>query len=258
MTRGLRGVNAFDAGTNRIRFSGWVTAASGWSIEAYASAGFDYVTIDCQHGLLDETGAAEILCRLPANSAMVRVSANRAELIGKVLDAGAAGVIIPTVEDAEQAAAAVAACHYPPDGIRSFALLRDDLGSTPSEISSGAACFPMVETARGLANVEEICAVPGVSGIYVGPADLSISLGLPLPEAFSTDRLRGQFGRIRSACERHGLSLGAHALDPAGALRWAGYGCTYISVGSDVALLNQAAHGLIAELRGQGDEAATE
>ncbi len=106
--------------------------------------------------------------------------------IGRVLDAGADAVIVAMVESAEQAAAAVAATRYAPAGVRSFGPLRASLGLDPAAHEAGTSVFAMIETARGLSALDEICAVPGLAGVYVGPADLAISLGHGLADAWTT------------------------------------------------------------------------
>src|SRR6185437_12423069 len=108
---------------------------------------------------------------------VVRLPNADAAPIGRVLDAGADAVVIAMVESADQAAAAVAAARYPPRGVRSFGPLRASLGVDPAEHESRAGVFAMIETAAALAGIHEICAVNGLTGIYVGPADLAISLG---------------------------------------------------------------------------------
>ena len=112
----------------------------------------------------------------------MRVSGNNLPEINKVLDAGAMGVIVPLVNTAEQAAAAVSACLYPPDGTRSYgptrAMLYGGRGH-PAEANGQIACIVMIETQEGLDNLEAILATPGLGGVYVGPSDLALSLGLP-------------------------------------------------------------------------------
>ena len=112
--------------------------------------------------------------------------------IGRVLDAGADAVIVAMVESPEQAAAAVAATRYAPAGVRSFGPLRASLGLDHTEHEARTSMFAMIETARGLAALDEICAVPGLTGVYVGPADLAISLGQKPADAWThPDRARG-------------------------------------------------------------------
>jgi 4-hydroxy-2-oxoheptanedioate aldolase len=205
------------------------------------------VGIDCQHSTLDESAAATFVRGWRSTVWLGRVGANTAARIGKLLDAGVDGVIVPGVDNAEEAAEAVASCRYPPIGVRSFGPIRAGMGLSASSLED-VLCLPMIETISGLENVELICSVPGVSGVYIGPADLSVALGLPVETAFSSDQLADQFRRIARACDEHDLLLGAHAVDAASARRWEELGCRYVSVGSDVALLNQAARRLKRQL----------
>ena len=115
----------------------------------------------------------------------VRLPSTDPAPIGRVLDAGADAVIIAMVESAEQAAAAVAATRYAPAGVRSFGPLLASLGLDPAALEARVSVFAMVETAQGLSALEEICAVPGLTGVYVGPADLAISLGYGLADAWT-------------------------------------------------------------------------
>jgi 2-keto-3-deoxy-L-rhamnonate aldolase RhmA len=220
-------------------FGGWLTSDSESTVELFGRLGYDYVGIDTQHTVLSESQAAVILRRLAGApfAVVVRVPANQPAGIGRVLDAGADGVIVPMVSTPEEARAAVAASRYPPSGVRSFGPMRADLGLEMAEIEGRACCFVMIETAEGLANVEEICAVPGLAGVYIGPADLSIGLGLNPMLAFSTDQLEAPAEAIRSACARNGLVMGAHSLNGGDAARWAGRGARFVSIGADSVML---------------------
>ncbi len=160
-------------------WGGWVVGPTIIGPEEFAHAGYDYVGFDVQHGYLDDADVALLLRRLehvPIATAVRLPSADPAP-IGRVLDAGADAVIIAMVESAEQAAAAVAATRYAPAGVRSFGPLRASLGHDPAALEARASVFAMIETAQGLSALDEICAVPGLTGVYVGPADLAISLG---------------------------------------------------------------------------------
>ena len=178
---------------NRQVWGGWVVGPTVLGPEEFAGAGYDYVGFDLQHGYLDDAEVALLLRRLeyvPIATA-VRLPSTDPAPIGRVLDAGADAVIIAMVESAEQAAAAVAATRYAPDGVRSFGPLRASLGLDPAELEARVSVFAMIETAQGLAAVDEICAVPGLTGVYVGPADLAISLGFGLADAWKD----GEIGR---------------------------------------------------------------
>ena len=181
--------------------------------EEFAQAGYDYVGFDIQHGYLDDADVALLLRRLehvPIATAVRLPSADPAP-IGRVLDAGADAVIIAMVESAEQAAAAVAATRYAPAGVRSFGPLRASLGLDPAAHEARASVFAMIETAPGLSALDEICAVPGLSGVYVGPADLAISLGHNPAEAWTDPGMRDAMARIQAAASAAGLVAAIHA-----------------------------------------------
>jgi 2-keto-3-deoxy-L-rhamnonate aldolase RhmA len=215
---------------------GWVSGGADFTLDLYRRAGYDYVGVDCQHAALNEAMAAALLLRTPAGSpaTIVRVSKNDDALIGKVADAGADGVIIPLVNNAAEAEAAVRAVRYPPRGVRSFGPMRSDL--RPDDLvalGDRVSAFVMIETADGLANVEEICAVEGLAGIDIGPADLSIGLGMDPLAAFASDQLYQPVERIRQACEANNIILGMHHMDAVGARKWISRGVRLASLGSD-------------------------
>jgi 4-hydroxy-2-oxoheptanedioate aldolase len=194
-------------------FGGWVVGPTFVGPEEFARAGYDYVGFDLQHGYLDDADVALLLRRLehvPIATAVRLPSADPAP-IGRVLDAGADAVIIAMVETPEQAAAAVSAAKYPPAGVRSFGPLRPSLGLNPAEIHSRADIFVMIETANGLNAVDEIAAVPGLCGLYVGPADLAISMGYGPTQAWMEPAMAEAIKRIEVAASAHALVAGIHA-----------------------------------------------
>ena len=194
-------------------FGGWVVGPTIIGPEEFAQAGYDYVGFDIQHGYLDDADVALLLRRLehvPIATAVRLPSADPAP-IGRVLDAGVDAVIVAMVESAEQAEAAVAATRYAPGGVRSFGPLRASLGLDPAAHEARASVFAMIETAPGLSALDEICAVPGLSGVYVGPADLAISLGHKPSEAWTDPEIREAMARIQSAASAGGVVAGIHA-----------------------------------------------
>ncbi len=200
------------AGKDRV-FGGWVVGPTLIGPEEFAAAGYDYVGFDVQHGYLDDADVALLLRRLehvPIATAVRLPSADPAP-IGRVLDAGADAVIVAMVESPEQAAAAVAATRYAPAGVRSFGPLRADLGLDPAEHEARTSVFAMIETRTGLSAVHEICAVEGLSGVYVGPADLAISLGYRPAEILTTPAVRDAIAVIQSAASDAGIVPGIHA-----------------------------------------------
>jgi len=185
----------------------WASIPSALTAEAAALAGADYVVADQQHGALDPVTLMAMLQAIAGGGSvgLVRVARNEPFPIGQALDLGAAGVIVPMVESGEEAARAVAACRYAPDGVRSFGALRAGAGDRPL-------CLVMIETRAGLEAAEEIAATPGLDGIYAGPSDLALSLGLqptirlehpPVLEALET---------VRAACAAAGIVAGVHCL----------------------------------------------
>ena len=133
--------------------------------------------------------------------------------IGRVLDAGADAVVIAMIESADQAAAAVAATRYPPAGIRSFGPLRASLGRDTAALESRVSVFAMIETAAALSGLDEICAVEGLTGLYVGPADLALSMGVDVVGATRDPAVLDAIVRIHRAATAAGLVTGIHAGD---------------------------------------------
>ena len=184
----------------------WASIPSPLTAEAAALAGPDYVVVDQQHGAVAPDVLLGMLQAIAAGGvpSLVRVARNEPFTIGHALDLGAAGVIVPMVEDGEQAARAVAACGYAPEGVRSFGALRSG-GGEPL-------CLVMIETRAGLERAEEIAATPGLDGIYVGPSDLSLSLGLQPTIRLKHPPVLVAIERVREACGRHGIVAGLHCL----------------------------------------------
>lgn len=245
--------SCWDSG--RPAFASWVTIKSDAIVQAVWSAGYDAVGLDCQHGAMAEEDAAALIRRSSSTACaiLVRVSENSLGPIGRVLDAGADGVIVPMVSNADEARRAVAACRYPPEGQRSFGPSRPDLAMSVRELQDRAACFVMIETGEGISNAESIASVPGVAGIMIGPADLSIALGLDPFKAVSTDQLAEPVGVIRSACQRNGRVLGSFAAGGANAAAWADKGCRLVVVGGVIPALTRMLANELMAARKDGD-----
>jgi 4-hydroxy-2-oxoheptanedioate aldolase len=205
------------------------------SMQPLSAAGYDWVWLDCQHGPYDEADAARILRALTGApyAVAVRVAQNDAAAIGRVLDAGADTVIVPLVDSAQEAAQAVAACRYPPAGVRSFGPGRPDLGIDLDLLEGRVSCFVMVESAGGLQDVDAIAATPGLAGIVVGPIDLGISLGIAPRDAAGSERVLGALAQIAAACERAGVVPGVVALGADHAKRCVELGFRFVGVGAD-------------------------
>ena len=234
----------------------WVVLDAPVATERIARLGYDYVCIDAQHGLVEYSGLLRGLTAVDAGAAsvgLVRVGANDPFHIGQALDAGAAGVIVPLVNSADDAARAVAAATYPPHGVRSYGPMRSALrvGPVPAEANAAVSCLAMIETPEGLENVEKICAVPGLTGVYVGPSDLCLAVGGAFPgDPAVADVFEAALERVRSAAADAGVAAGIHTPAGADAARRLAEGFTFATVSSDLAHLERAAADHLAAARG--------
>jgi 4-hydroxy-2-oxoheptanedioate aldolase len=218
-------------------FGVWCALDGVLGAEIAALAGFDWACADFQHGAASLDSAAPLLQAISATGAvpLARVPANDHWLIGRALDLGAAGVIVPMVNDADEARHAVDSARYPPAGTRSFGPVR------ASANAGEPVCIVMCETCGSVERLAEICAVEGVDGVYIGPRDLALSHGLePGPE------LERVIGQILAACVRAGVPAGIHTRSGESARRYAEAGFRFAAVGSDRDLL---ARTVVAELQ---------
>lgn len=244
----------------RTAFGLWSAIPSSFSVELVASAGFDYVCVDQQHGLVDYASMVPMLQAIGAAGAapVTRVLSNDPFRIMKALDAGALGVIVPLVNNADEAERAVAACRYPPHGDRSYGPIRAAtvIGSRdPEDLAGEVLCIVMVETRKGLEKVEEIAAVPGLDGIYVGPADLALSLGLPPTTTVTEPEHVKAVSQVKEACQRRGIAAGIQASSGECARKYAEAGFDMVTVATDAALLRDAARREMIAARGEYAEA---
>ena len=217
----------------------WVVLDSPAMAERLARLGWDYVSLDAQHGLFGYSGMLAALTAIDAGGrsvGMVRVAANDATSIGRALDAGAAGVIVPLVNTAEDAAKAVSASRYPPVGIRSYGPMRSMLriGPAPAEADASVVVLAMIETPEGLDNVEAIAATPGLDGLYIGPSDLTLAVGgTTSTDPSVADAFEAALVRIRRACEDNGIAAGLHTRSGEEAAKRISEGFTVLSVAGD-------------------------
>jgi len=239
--------------SGRPMWGGWITGPTAIGPEEFARAGYDYVGFDAQHGYIDDADIAIMLRRLehvPIGTA-VRLPNADAAPIGRVLDAGADAIIVAMIESADEAAAAVAATRYPPAGARSFGPLRASLGVDTAALEARVSVFAMIETAAALADVDAICAVPGLAGIYVGPADLAISMGVDVAKANTDPEVLTAIGLIREAASRAGLVPAVHAGNGAVGHAMAQLGFQMITLAAESQALRRGAAAGLAEAKGQ-------
>jgi 4-hydroxy-2-oxoheptanedioate aldolase len=233
----------------------WSNYADPRVIGSLASSGVPWICIDEQHGYPPDDLAASVAAGASHNTdVLVRVAWNRSELIGRALDAGARGVIVPMIQDAAEAEAAARSTRYPPFGSRSFGPGRRAFGidtgyGVPSP-GAGPLCLVMIESADALANVDAIAATHGVDGIFVGPFDLSLALGISLEELLSDRSESAPLSRIVAACRRAGIIASGYAgaTQRAGVL--ASHGLQLIAATTDDTILREGYTRLQHELTG--------
>jgi 4-hydroxy-2-oxoheptanedioate aldolase len=202
--------------TGATTLGAWLFLREPLLAEVAGDTGYDYVCIDMQHGVAEYSDVVAMLQGMARTSTtpIVRVPWNEPAMIGRVLDAGALGVIVPMVNTAAEAAQAVAACRYAPIGKRSMgpiaAMVRHGSGYF-RWANERVTCLPMIETIEAVENIDEILSVPGVDAIYVGPADLSLTLGLPPLMDNADERFQSALTTIVNACRRHGVVAGIQA-----------------------------------------------
>ena len=233
---------------------GWLSVPNGFTAEVMARQGFDALCVDMQHGLTDFGDLWPMLQAISQTDTMpvVRVPWNDPAIIMRALDAGAYGIIVPLINTAEEAAAAVAACRYPPVGMRSSGPLRAALyGGTnyQAEANGEIVVLGMIETKEGLANLDGICATPGLDAVYIGPADLSYALGMP-PRGDNPDPKHMETcDKIRDTAHRHGIKACMHCASAAFAAGAIKRGFDLIMLTSDVACLTAGARRQLDDLK---------
>lgn len=222
--------------------------------EVLAAAGFDWLFIDAEHGAFD---AGDILAVLQAVdrdlACIVRVPTLDVGWIKRALDLGAHGIIVPQVETAAEAAKAVRFARYTPEGERGMGLARAHrygfaFREYVENANAGIAVVVQAEHARAVENIEAIAATEGLDAVFLGPYDLSASLGHP--GDITHPRVAEAIGHITRSCQAAGMPLGYFGVDAKAVAPYVAQGYTLICAGVDCLLLGQAAQRLLAELRG--------
>ncbi|MEX2221936.1 MAG: aldolase/citrate lyase family protein [Candidatus Rokuibacteriota bacterium] len=221
---------------------GWLSVSNGFTAEVMARQGFDALVIDMQHGLTDMTNLWPMLQAVSQTDTVpvVRVAWNDPAAIMKALDLGAYGILVPLINTAEDAAKAVAACRYPPVGMRSSGPVRavhyggaDYVAKANDEI----VVMGMVETKEGLANLDAICATPGLDCVYIGPSDLAFAIGMtPRPDNPDPAHM-ATCDRIRDAAHKHKIKAAMHCASAAFAAGAVKRGFDLVMLTSDLACM---------------------
>src|SRR5690348_1169817 len=238
----------------RAQIGLWSSLSSSYTVEVIAGAGFDWMLLDMEHSPNDlESLIGQLQAAAPyPTHPVVRVPWNDMVAIKRVLDVGAQSLLVPYVSTAEEAAAAVSYTRYPPRGVRGvagttratrFGRIRDYARRAHEEIC----LLVQVETERALENIEAICAVDGIDGVFIGPADLHASLGYPgeIANPAVTPRIAKAIRRIRAAGKAPGILTPSEA----DARHWLECGALFVAVGADVGILARGAEALAAKFK---------
>lgn len=241
---------------NKPVVNGWLAIPSAFSAEMYAQCGWDSVTVDMQHGVQDYLSCVACFQGMQPHNVtpMVRVPWLEPGIIGKVLDAGAYGVICPMVNTAEEARALVQYSKYPPKGTRSNGPIRagayGSAGNYQKTANDEILVIPMIETQTALDNLEAILDVPGIDGIYIGPSDLGFSLGMEPKLDRDEPEIMAIYKRLLKETKKRGIAAGLHNGTAAYANQMIKMGFKLVTISNEVGLMQVAAKAAVIEARG--------
>lgn len=239
---------------DRPAFGLWSLLTDPVVAELVATTDLDFAVVDLQHGFATFGELPTLLQAMRAGRMvpLVRVPWNEPAAIMRAADSGAAGVVVPMVDSAAGAAAAVSACRFPPTGSRSWGPMwggvRADGAPAPEPANAAMLCFVMVETQAGIDALDEIVAVPGVDGVFVGPNDLALSCGFGRSTYRDSVGVTRLLDRVIAACVAGGVVPGLFCSDAEMARHWARRGARLVSAGVDTGLLRAGADALAVEL----------
>jgi 4-hydroxy-2-oxoheptanedioate aldolase len=234
--------------------NGWLAIPNGFSAETMAHQGWDSLTIDLQHGVVDYQAALAMLQAVSTTHTVpvVRVPWLEPGILMKMLDAGAYGVICPMVNTREDAQKLVAYTHYAPRGTRSFGPIRALLyggADYPQHANDTIVRFAMIETRQALDNLDSILSVEGLDAVYIGPSDLSLSLGCRPVFDDVDPPVEQAIAHILARARAHGLVAGIHNGTPDVALKRIAMGFQFVTVSSDARLMAAGAQQVIQKMR---------
>ena len=234
--------------------NGWLAIPNSFSAETMAHQGWDSLTIDMQHGMIDYSTMVPMLQAISTTNTVpvVRVPWLEPGILMKTLDAGAYGVICPMINSKEDAQKLVAYTHYAPQGTRSYGPTRALLYSGadyPKHANDTIVTFAMIETAKALDNLDEILSVKGLDAIYIGPSDLSLALGCTPAFDDLDPKVAEAVEHILARAQAHGVVAGIHNGTPEAALKRIAKGFQFVTVGSDARLMAAGAQAVMAKMK---------
>ncbi len=239
---------------DKAAVNGWLAIPNSFSAEVMAHQGWDSVTIDLQHGVIDYANLVPILQAISTTNTVpvVRVPWLEPGILMKALDAGAYAVICPMVNTADDAHKLVQYTNYAPKGGRSFGPVRASIyggADYATAANDTIVRFAMIETAQALDNLDSILSVEGIDAIYIGPSDLSLSLGCKPSMDALEPKAQQAVEHILARAKHHGVVAGIHNAGPASALRRIGMGFQFVTVSSDAKLIAEGSQQIMAAMR---------
>ena len=245
-------LQAWEAG--QATLNGWLSIPDAGSAEVMAHAGWDSLTLDMQHGLIDYPQALSMLRAISTTDTvpLVRVPWLDEGFIMKMLDAGAYGIICPMISTQEQAHHFTRACRYPPRGSRSFGPTRAKLYAGKDYSDHADDILPtiaMIETLEALDNLEAILQVEELTGVYVGPADLSLAHGFKPNFDQEEPSVFQAIEHIIKTAKVMGKRVGIHNATVSYAMRMVTMGADFVTVGSDMSLMSSGANAIISDFK---------
>jgi len=231
----------------------WLATGSSLAAEMLAHQGFDWLNVDMEHNAIDLQTTQSLFQAIATTDTIpfARVPWNDPQIIKRVLDIGAYGVVIPTIEDKAQAEQAVGACRYPPHGYRGMGTIRGRLygGDDYAERANDEICVVlMLETKTAVDNADDILSVPGIDAVFIGPNDLAASMGLPLGLDNAHPDHVAAVESIRRSCENAGVPSGIHCATAQSVNQRIQEGFQWIALSSDAGLMTTQANAEINSL----------
>ena len=243
----------FKSGKSAI--NGWLQIPNSFTAELMANQNWDSLTLDMQHGVIDYPNAVGMLQAISTSDVvpMARVNWNEPGQIMKILDAGAYGIICPMVSNKKEAENFVKACMYPPDGYRSYGPIRGLVYGGPDyadEANNEILKFAMIETKESLDNLDEIMKTPGLDGIYIGPADLSLAIGQkPSFDKPEGDPVYEVIMKILDHAKKNNIIAGIQNGQPEYAEKMINKGFQLVTIGSDQRYMTAASKTALSKLK---------
>jgi len=240
--------------SNNTVINAWLSIPNSFTAEAFGKMGWDSITIDMQHGQNDYHSSISMLQALSNSKSVpiVRVPWNEPGIIMKMLDLGVMGIIAPMINSKEDCERFVSYCYYPPIGQRSFGPMRAQLihgSSYFNNANNNVLSFAMIETKQAVENLDEILSVPSLTGVYIGPADMSSSYGLPPKFDVKEDPVYSNIKLISQKAKEYGKIAGIHNGTTSYAKEMISLGYKFVTILSDFRVMSSNSQKIVDEMK---------